>query len=199
MENKIIHNVFSENEIKDINSAVLLKKHDTEIQTFLGRTRLDYSFEDINNLPESILNKANDLIKEFSDKDKRKYSFRYFTVVEYNNEFGMPQLGPHKDTCAFTGTILCQLESNVSWDIYVEGIPYTLVDNSALLINARDQDHWRMHTEFNKGDYLKMVFLHYLDLNDTKMNTVTPDQLHETNMKWAHITGYTPDQRTYEN
>lgn len=199
MKNKIIHNVFSENEIKDINSAVFLKKHDTEIQTFLGRTRLDYSFEDIDNLPDSILNKANDLIKEFFDKDKRKYSFRYFTVVEYNNEFGMPQLGPHKDTCAFTGTILCQLESNISWDIYVEGTPYTLVDNSALLINARDQDHWRMHKEFNEGDYLKMVFLHYLDLNDTEMNTVTPDQLHETNMKWAHITGYTPDQRTYDN
>ena len=82
MKNKIIHNVFSENEIKDINSAVFLKKHDTEIQTFLGRTRLDYSFEDIDNLPDSILNKANDLIKEFFDKDKRKYSFRYFTVVE---------------------------------------------------------------------------------------------------------------------
>ena len=94
---------------------------------------------------------------------------------------------------------MCQLESNISWDIYVEGTPYTLVDNSALLINARDQDHWRMHTEFNEGDYLKMVFLHYLDLNDTEMNTVTPDQLHETNMKWAHITGYTPDQRTYDN
>ena len=199
MENKIINNVFTEQEIKDIENAAFLKKDDTEIQTFLGRTRLDYSFEDIDKLPKSILNKANDLIKEFSDKNKRKYSFRYFTLVEYNNEFGMPQLGPHKDTCAFTGTILCQLKSNIAWDIYVEGIPYMLTDNSALLINARDQDHWRMHKEFNEGDYLKMVFLHYMDLDDQEMNTSNADQLHEVNMKWAHITGYTPDQRTYDN
>lgn len=197
MENRIIYNVFTEDEIKDIESAASLKKDDTEIQTFLGRTRLDYSFNDIDKLPKSLLNKANSLIKEFSDQDKRNYSFRYFTLVEYNNEFGMPQLGPHKDTCAFTGTILCQLESNVSWDLYVDGVPYTLVHNSALLLNARDQDHWRMHKEFNEGDYLKMVFLHYLDLDDPEMNEATPDQLHEINMKWAHITGYTADQRTY--
>ncbi len=199
MINKIINNVFSEAEIRDIESAILAKKEDTEIQTFLGRTRLDYSHEDIYKLPQSILNKANDLIKEFSDKDSRRYSFRYFTLVEYNKEFGMPQLGPHKDTCAFTGSVLCQIESNISWDIYVEGIPYTLVDNSALLINPRDQDHWRMHKEFNDGDYVKMVFLHYLDLDDSEMNMSNADQLHEVNMKWAHITGYTPDQRTYDN
>lgn len=199
MENKIIHNVFSENEIRDINSAGFLKRDSVEIQTFLGRTRLDYPFDEIDKLPKSILDKANDLIKEFSDSNQRRYSFRYFTLVEYNNEFGMPQLGPHKDTCAFTGSILCQLESNVSWDIYVEGVPYTLENNSALLLNARDQDHWRMHQEFNEGDYLKMVFLHYLDLDDQEMNTSNADQLHEVNMKWAHITGYTPDQRTYDN
>jgi hypothetical protein len=199
MKNNIIYNVFTKDEIKDIETAVSLKKDDTEVQTFLGRTRLDYSNKDIDNLPHSILSKANDLIKEFSDKDQRRYSFKYFTLVEYNNEFGMPQLGPHKDTCAFTGTILCQLDSNVSWDIYVEGIPYTLIDNSALLINARDQDHWRMHKEFNDGDYLKMVFLHYLDLDDQEMNVSSPDQLHEVNMKWAHITGYKPEERTYNN
>jgi hypothetical protein len=199
MKNNIIYNVFTKDEIKDIETAVSLKKDDTEVQTFLGRTRLDYSNKDIDNLPHSILSKANDLIKEFSDKDKRRYSFKYFTLVEYNNEFGMPQLGPHKDTCAFTGTILCQLDSNVSWDIYVEGIPYTLIDNSALLINARDQDHWRIHKEFNDGDYLKMVFLHYLDLDDQEMNVSSPDQLHEVNMKWAHITGYKPEERTYNN
>jgi hypothetical protein len=199
MKNNIVYNVFTEEEIKDIEAACSLKKDDTEIQTFLGRTRLDYSSEDRDKLPASILSKANDLIKEFSDKDKRRYSFMYFTLVEYNNEFGMPQLGPHKDTCAFTGTILCQLDSNVSWDIYVEGIPYTLVDNSALLINARDQDHWRMHKEFNDGDYLKMVFLHYLDLDDQEINVSSPDQLHEVNMKWAHITGYKSDERTYSD
>lgn len=199
MENKIIYNVFSPDEINDINLAASLKQDNIEVQTFLGRTRLDYEAEDINKLPPSILKKANDLIKEFSDCDKRRYMFRYFTMVEYNNEFGMPQLGPHKDSCAFTGTILCQLESNTSWDLYVEGQAYTLVDNSALLINARDQDHWRMHKPFNDGDYIKMVFLHYLDLDDQEQNFSNADQLHEVNMKWAHITGYTPDQRTYDN
>lgn len=199
MENKIIYNVFSKKEIEDINLAISLKKDETQIQTFLGRTRLDYEGNDIYKLPKSILDKANLLMKEFSDYNKRKYVFKYFTLVEYNNEYGMPQLGPHKDTCAFTGTILCQLESNVSWDLYVEGIPYTLIDNSALLVNARDQDHWRLHKTFNDGDYIKMVFLHYLDLNDQEMNYSDADQLHEVNMRWAHITGYTEDQRTYEN
>lgn len=198
MENKIIENVFSEKEISDINAAALSKQHDTEIQNFLGRTRLDYDFKDIDKLPKSIIDKANRLIKEFSDCEKRKYSFRYFTLVEYNNKYGMPQLGPHKDTCAFTGTILCQLESNTSWDLYVEGVAYSLKDNNALLINARDQDHWRLHKDFYDGDYIKMVFLHYLDLDDQEMNYSNADQLHEVNMKWSHITGYTPDQRTYE-
>jgi len=44
-----------------------------------------------------------------------------------------------------------------------------------------------------------MVFLHYLDLDDQEMNVSSPDQLHEVNMKWAHITGYKPEERTYNN
>lgn len=197
MENRIIYNVLTDQEINDIKFAEFLKKNDIDVQTFLGRTRLDYEGDDTNSLPNSIKQKANELIKEFSDADKRRYEFRYFTVVEYNNKYGIPNLGPHKDTCAFTGSILCQLESNISWDLYVEGIPYTLVDNSALLLNARDQDHWRLDKKFEDGQYIKMAFFHYLDLDDIEQNISTPEQLHEVNMKWSHITGYTEDQRTY--
>lgn len=198
MENKIIYNVFSDEEIKDIYSAVEFKKDKIENQTFLGRIRLDYEIDDFHLLPKNILKKANNLIQEFSDKDKRNYEFRYFMFVEYNNKYGMPNLGPHKDATPFTGSFLCQIESNTSWDLYVDGDPYTLIDNSALLLNVRDQDHWRMHKEFKDGEYIKMLFLHYIDLNDQRENVVTANQLHEINTKWSHLTGYSQDDRTYD-
>jgi hypothetical protein len=198
MENKIIYNVFSDEEIKDIYLAIDFKKDEIQNQTFLGRTRLDYETDDLYLLPKNIIQKAYDLINQFSDKDNRNYEFRYFMFVEYNNKFGIPSLGPHKDTTPFTGSLLCQIESNKSWDLYVDGNPYTLIDNSALLLNVRDQDHWRMPEEFKDGEYIKMLFLHYIDLNDIRENKATPEQLHEINTKWAHITGYTPEQKTYE-
>lgn len=198
MQNKIIYNVFSEEEMNDIKLAVSFKKDKIELQDFLGRTRLDYDVDEFHLLPKKILKKSYDLINEFSDKNKRNYRFRYFMFVEYNNKFGIPNLGPHKDSAPFTGSLLCQIESNTSWDLYVDGNPYTLIDNSALLLNVRDQDHWRMHKDFKDGEYIKMLFLHYLDLDDVKENTVSAKQLHEINTKWAHITGYSKEDRTYD-
>lgn len=190
MENKIIYNVFSKEEIQDILLANKKRDDAKEIQDFLGRTRLDYDRDSIHLLPESLTAKAEKLAKEFLNHDGKNFKFWYYSFVEYNNEYGEPRLGPHKDQAPFTASLLCQIESNVNWDVYVEGIPYSLEDNSALTVNVRDQDHWRMETRFEEGQFLKMAFFHYINEDDRVLNVATKEQLDGINRKWAHITGW---------
>jgi hypothetical protein len=190
MENKIIYNVFSKEEIQDIMLANETRDETKEIQDFLGRTRLDYDRNSLELLPESLRIKAAELAKEFLNHDGKEFKFWYYSFVEYNNEYGKPQLGPHKDQAPFTASLLCQIESNVNWDVYVEGIPYSLEDNSALTVNVRDQDHWRMETKFEEGQFLKMAFFHYINEDDKVLNVATKEQLDGINRRWAHLTGW---------
>lgn len=184
MENKIIYDLFTDSELVDIYKAIDIVSDKTQVQEFLGRTRVDYEGDQILNLPKSLSEKIIDTFKQIDEK----YVFFYFTYVEYNNKYGVPRLGPHKDGTAFTATINYQLESNVDWDIYVDGIPYALKDNSALIMNVRDQDHWRPEKEFKDGEFLRMLFMHAYDPEDIYFNVITPEQLRETNEKWKHIT-----------
>lgn len=183
MENKIIYNLFTELELEDIYKAIKAVEEKTQIQDFLGRTRVDYEKPDIHKLPVSISNKVDSIAKAIN----KNYNLFYFTYVEYNNKWGVPRLGPHKDQTGLPFTINCQLKSNVSWDLYVEGIPYSLEDNSALLLNVRDQDHWRPEKKFNDDEFIRMLFFHFEDPYDSRENIVTPEQLEEVNEKWKHL------------
>ena len=190
MKNRIIQNVFSKEELEDINLANSKRLDTIEVQDQLGRTRLDYAKYDLHLMPGSILKKADEIAKNFLNHDGKEFKFWYYSFVEYNDKYGIPKLGAHRDTAPFSASILCQVESNTSWDVYVDGIPYTLDDNSALTINVRDQDHWRNDKEFKEGDFIKMAFLHYLNEEDTFQNVATPEQMLGINRKWAHITGW---------
>jgi hypothetical protein len=195
MNNQIIYDMLSDLEISDIYES--LKNRPSEIQDFLGRVRLDYNSYDLHLLPESIRLKANKIADAYLNKNDTKYNFQYFTYVEYNNKFGVPRLGPHKDSTSFSATILYQLDSNVEWEIFVDGVPFILKNNSGLLANVRDQDHWRPDKTMHKDDFVKMIFFHYINPDDVRENQVTPEQLHETNKKWSHITGYKDSEKTY--
>lgn len=190
MKNKIIYNVFSEEEIADIGLANEKRDDTKEVQNFLGRTRLDYDKNSLHLLPESLIKKADYLAKNFLNQEGKEFKLWYYSFVEYNNEYGEPRLGPHKDQAPFTASLLCQIGSNVSWDVYVEGIPYKLEDNSALTVNVRDQDHWRMEKKFEEGQFLKMAFFHYMNEDDQVQNIASKEQLDGINRKWAHITGW---------
>jgi len=183
MKNEIIYEVFTKSEIEDIYAAVDAFADKTQFQEFLGRIRIDYEFDKIKNLPESIKNKVSHIANQISDT----HSLFYFTYVEYNNTYGKPQLGPHKDETAFSLTINCQLESNTDWDLYVEGEAYKLKDNSALIMNVRDQDHWRPEKKFKEGEFIRMLFFHFNDPSDAELNVVTPEQLNSINEKWKHL------------
>lgn len=190
MKNKIVYNVFSEEEIQDIYLANKKRDDTKEVQNFLGRTRLDYDKNSLHLLPDSLNKKAEYLAQKFLNHDGKEFKFWYYSFVEYNNEYGEPRLGPHKDQAPFTASLLCQIDSNVSWDVYIEGIPYSLENNSALTVNVRDQDHWRMEKEFEEGQFLKMAFFHYMNEDDQVQNIASKEQLDSINRKWAHITGW---------
>lgn len=185
MNNTVINNFFSSEELKDINFAIDSVLEKTEIQNFLGRSRVDYNSDIINNLPNSIKEKMNRLAKNFGEN----YTLQYFTFVEYNNKYGRPNLGPHKDATGFSLSVLYQMDSNISWDIYIDGVGYILQNNTAIVANVRDQDHWRPDRYFKKDDYLKMLFFHFENSQDNDLNVVTPEQLDEINLKWKHLTG----------
>jgi hypothetical protein len=183
MENKVIYNLFTDSEIQDIYKAIEAVAEKTNIQDFLGRTRLDYENPDIHKLPESISKKVLSIAREINPR----LNLFYFTYVEYNNKWGTPRLGPHKDETGLPLTINCQLESNAKWDLYVEGKAYSLEDNSALILNVRDQDHWRPEKKFSDDEFIRMLFFHFEDPEDTRENIVTPEQLEEINEKWKHL------------
>jgi hypothetical protein len=183
MKNTIIYDFFNNLEVNKLKNEIESNMDKIQVQNFLGRTRLDFQGEDVHLLPKYIIEK----VKSLTTNLNKNYELRYISFVEYNNKYGIPNLGPHKDGAPFTFSLLYQMESNTEWDLYVEGKTFSLIDNSGLIMNVRDQDHWRNKKIFKDGEFIKMVFFHFLNLEDIENNIVTPEQLAEINEKWKNV------------
>jgi hypothetical protein len=184
MKNTIIYDFFNNLEVNKLKNEIESNMDKIQIQNFLGRSRLDFQGSEVHDfLPKYIIKKVESLTTNLN----KNYELRYVSFVEYNNEYGIPNLGPHKDAAPFTFSLLYQMESNTEWDLYVEGKTFSLIDNSGLIMNVRDQDHWRNKKIFKDGEFIKMVFFHFLDLEDIENNVVTPEQLAEINEKWKNV------------
>jgi hypothetical protein len=78
------------------------------------------------------------------------------------SKYDVPQsnLHKHKDDNACTYTLDYCLRQREPWDIYVEGVPYTLQEDQALAFMGEDQEHWR--PDFSKGNVVEMIFFHFV-------------------------------------
>jgi hypothetical protein len=73
------------------------------------------------------------------------------------------RLHKHKDDNACTYTIDMCLYQKKSWDLYVEGNPYTLNPNEALAYYGNEQEHWREDFPDPENNNVAMIFFHFAE------------------------------------
>lgn len=133
-----------------------------QIDKFCGRAQLSLSHEDNILIPDTVKEK---LLAEARKIDPLA-EFRYFSIVKYAKEYGIPQLAPHcdhpeKETFLFD----IQVDGNIDWPLMVDGEGYTLANNSILVVDVQDKPHWRKPMVFQDDSFLYMLFVMFK--NDT--------------------------------
>lgn len=101
--------------------------------------------------------------------------------VRYTTKSGKPAwLPPHYDKVFKKPmiTVDIQMNSNIVWPVYVNGNPYTLNNNEALVFSGTHQIHWRPKINLEDEQYLDMIFCH---LEDTKAEEISDK--HRVDMK----------------
>lgn len=73
------------------------------------------------------------------------------------------KLWKHKDDNACTYTVDMCVYQKHSWDLHVEGKPYTLHPNQALAYYGNDQEHWREAFPEPNTNHVAMIFFHFAE------------------------------------
>ena len=135
---------------------------DCTISKYLGR--LQTSSE----VPKEVCDNLSSIAKSISLKELTSSGMTY---VEYNKKYGTPNLPPHLDGDGKDLIITYQISSNTSWDIGVDLGTHSMEDNSALVFNANKNIHWRPHKVFAEGDYVRMIFFRFQDVDNIVDNS----------------------------
>lgn len=110
------------------------------------------------------------LFKIARDTSSKELSCSGMTYVEYNKKYGTPNLPPHFDGDQSEIIINYQISSNTSWDIGLNKDLYKIKNNSAIVFNPNKNIHWRPHKVFAEGEYVRMIFFRFQDVNNTVNN-----------------------------
>jgi hypothetical protein len=118
-------------------------------------SRYEFGGSDLlNMLHKNLLSVA----KEFFENKNIVPSFNFGSWY-----YGDASLEKHKDVNACTYTIDLCVYQTTPWDLYVEGIPYTLNENEALLYYGESQKHWREDFPDGEGNIVCNVFFFYVE------------------------------------
>ena len=162
--NKIIKNVFSQDEINQIwdaiknNSGGSFVKVHSQANTYI-------------NLPENIINKVTSYARDVSSNlnlEVKEYCHaRYNNVTSHCGRFHYkPSLFPHYDETFKEPrfTFDYQLASNIEWPIIVEpDQKFSLKNNEAVTFSGTHQIHWREPKYFEDNQFVEMLFFHFWD------------------------------------
>lgn len=172
--NVIIKNVLSNEEIFEI-YKILDQTTNKSFQEDLSYTSWHIQ------LPDSLIGKLTECAEAVA---KEKLILKEYNLSRYHKAISdcktlmhNPLLHPHTDE-AFDSkrfTLDLQLDSNVSWDIIVDDWvsekSFTLSDNEAITFSGTHQVHWRPKRNFEKGEYLDMLFMHFVPAeNDSPLS-----------------------------
>lgn len=107
--------------------------------------------------PEHIIEKLKTIIRE------QYGECEYISTVyaEYSSNTGNPKLNGHFDSKNDTTLIDYQLNANTKWPITIDGKNYELVDNQAVLLRPLKQFHGRPQKNFQKYEFVKMLFFFF--------------------------------------
>jgi hypothetical protein len=145
-----IDNIFSQEEIDHIDSLAL---ENPAIDTNLGRIHGGQP-----GLLPDTRKRLTDIARSLSGLP---LGMEHAMIVEYSNLYGKPNLPPHFDGDTNDLIINIQLKSNTVWEMGLNTEVHTLNDNSALVFNANKEVHWRVHKEFQDGEYVRMMFVRF--------------------------------------
>lgn len=181
MNNIIIKEVFNVEQINFINK--LLDDNKDKIlldEPQLGRTRYNISRNDLH---KSIVERLEEISKKFNTN----LTFEGCYYSEYNLKYGKPELSIHTDQTVAVFTIDYQLDSNIEWEVFVEEESFLLKNNQAVTINVNKQPHWRPERIFSNGEYLKMIYFHFVDRTKPKPKILTKEEMKEFQIKYKHL------------
>ena len=151
-----LNNIFSFAEIELIHDAISL--HKIDVDDNLGRGWIG----DIKNqLAQEVKDKIYRIISDISNAP---LAIDHMLYAEYNSKYGKPNLPPHFDGDTNDLIINMQLDSNTTWDIGLNLEIYSLENNSAIVFNGNTEAHWRPRKEFKEGEYVKMIFIRFYNL-----------------------------------
>lgn len=155
LKNQIVKNIFTKEEMEliydHLNSA---QEENLHLHPKLGHKVFMIG------MPQEIQNKVLSIAQQYSDVPLK---LTEVSAARYANGYiNPPNLFPHIDffeTPRFTFDI--QLKSTRNWQIFVEGKPFTLRDNEAIIFSGTNQLHWREKTTFKDDDIIDMLFCHF--------------------------------------
>lgn len=153
-----IDNIFEQKEIDHINR--IIAKSPKNVHNNLGRFEVPDILQELSPI---VIDKLNAIAKSVSDLPLK---IDHAMCVEYNLLYGKPSLWPHLDGDTNDLIINIQLESNTVWDMGLNLDIHTLSDNSGLVFNANKETHWRVQKEFKDGEYVRMMFVRFYNLEN---------------------------------
>jgi len=132
---EILDKVFEPDDLADLaNYAKDLKKNHPSFNDTFGRHQWANT-EELSFFHRKLLSIAR---KHFEDETILP-SWSLLSIYEGPEA----KLWKHKDDNACTFHLDVCVYQNDPWDIWVEGVPYTLSENQALAMYGNDQEHWR--------------------------------------------------------
>ena len=120
-----------------------------------GFGRYCFSNEDIDKHLKMLVPKA----REMFASDTLLPTYGLFAHYEGKDA----NLFKHVDSNACTYTIDMCVYQTEPWDLYVEGKPYTLQENQALVYYGEDQEHWRGDFPNPESQHVAMIFFHFVE------------------------------------
>jgi len=162
--NKIVENVFTQNEINQIYESFKNSSGNAFIKVH-SQANMYIT------LPDNIINKVTNYAKEISGNENlvlTEYCHaRYANVTSNCGKFHYrPALFPHYDETFAESrfTFDYQLQANTDWPIIVEpDIELTLKNNQAATFSGTNQIHWRKPQIFSDDQFVEMLFFHFSD------------------------------------
>jgi len=172
MLNKIIENIFSDNEIKEIEAVILNNINSRELVIWNdSNPRTDFSnisklHSDLGRLLlQDITFSKNILEKLATALSDQGIDKKYLTAAycEYSGKYGRPNLSVHRDRGPKETICLdYKLDSNTKWDLVIEGRAYDVPKNSAIIFETVGQEHSRPTKQFSTEEYVKVIFFYFL-------------------------------------
>ncbi len=154
---KILKNVFSEEDLANLKNYFVDYKN-FEFQPFFSRYIIsDFEIPELSRYKEKLVPLAKTIF------NSQSLLPTYSTFAHYEGIDPSPSLFKHKDDNACTYTIDLCLYQNEPWDLYVDGVPYTLAPGEALAYYGNEQDHWREDFPSPETNKVAMMFFHFAE------------------------------------